>query len=458
MYLERLRLQNVKLLADQEFDFLRADGSLRHWTVLLGENGLCKTAILQCIAIATSGEKLARALISDAQDFVDVRRGERGALIEASLRGLEAPSRASWEIVMTVPVNGHAFIGHGDVSVLDQLRDMRRPGLFVAGYGVGRRIPRRGEVPTPRDPARNRLESLFDAQQLLLGIDFFEVLKEKGLHREYARVLRDVLLRTDAEGNGLLPWLASVELRGRGGVGTMEQLLESRRMAIDIGGEIVKLAPHQLSQGYQSMFGWIADLLGHAFLDAGAPVDPQVLEGIVLLDEIDLHLHPTWQRRIVPILRATFPKLQFIVTTHSPLVLTGFEADEIVRLGMRDGQVVQEPVQREPGMQSGTELMESFFSVSTAARPDLVEKQGRYAELLARGNACSPQEREECTELGSELEPYLQSTEFSDLLPPDEIPAGDLGSPELQAWRQTMRSLRSHPRADRDEGALGMSS
>ncbi|HET7500861.1 MAG TPA: AAA family ATPase, partial [Kofleriaceae bacterium] len=56
------------------------------------------------------------------------------------------------------------------------------------------------------------------------------------------------------------------------------------------------------------------------------------MEGIVLVDELDLHLHPTWQTEIVAGLKATFPRMQFIVTTHSPLVLAGCRADEVWRL------------------------------------------------------------------------------------------------------------------------------
>ena len=101
------------------------------------------------------------------------------------------------------------------------------------------------------------------------------------------------------------------------------------------------LPPHLLGQGHQSTIGWIADLLGHAFLDAGGDVDLETLEGIVLLDALDLHMHHTWQRRLVPILRRVFPKLQFVLTTHSSLVLSGFGPEEIIDLQLDHGAVVQ---------------------------------------------------------------------------------------------------------------------
>ena len=53
MHIRSLRLENMKLLADQDFSFVRPDGTARLWTVLVGDNGVCKTSILQAIAIAT---------------------------------------------------------------------------------------------------------------------------------------------------------------------------------------------------------------------------------------------------------------------------------------------------------------------------------------------------------------------------------------------------------------------
>lgn len=67
------------------------------------------------------------------------------------------------------------------------------------------------------------------------------------------------------------------------------------------------------------------------------------IAGIALIDELGLHLHPAWQRRIGPSLRAAFPAMQFIVTTHSPLVVAGCTADEVVRLGLREGHIVELP-------------------------------------------------------------------------------------------------------------------
>lgn len=408
--IRELTVRNVKILADQTFSFVRPDGSIRKWTVLLGDNGVCKTTVLQAIALASSGDKMARALIEDAADYVRQDRPELGAEIRATF---EAP-QGQLQVEMLVQPGHHAFGGNPHARALDAVRDARTPGFFVVAYGTGRRLPRRGEVAIPRDPVVDRVDGLFDPSHKMLGIDFFEALKELKLGPTYARTLRDVLLEQDDNGGSLLPWLVNMELRGQSGVDAMEKLLESRRLIFDVGGtKPFQLPPHLLSQGYQSTFAWIADLLGHAFLDAGGEVDPKTLEGIVLLDEIDLHLHPTWQRRIVPILRRVFPELQFVVTTHSPLVLTGFEADEIIGLTLEGGEVVQQMFSEQPGLQTSSELMEGFFGVSAAGRPDLLVMEREALELSVK-EPRSPDEEARLTTLKETLAPYLEDTSFAD--------------------------------------------
>ena len=69
--------------------------------------------------------------------------------------------------------------------------------------------------------------------------------------------------------------------------------------------------------------------------------------GVVLIDELDLHLHPKWQRRIVEALRRTFPALQFIASTHSPFIIQGLREGQIINLDDRE-QPEKPPVYNEP--------------------------------------------------------------------------------------------------------------
>lgn len=96
---------------------------------------------------------------------------------------------------------------------------------------------------------------------------------------------------------------------------------------------------NNLSDGYRSMVAMVSDIAlkchqlnGHLGMKA-----LRETPGVVLIDELDLHLHPKWQRRIVEDLRRTFPRIQFICTTHSPFIIQTARPDEVISL---DGQVV----------------------------------------------------------------------------------------------------------------------
>lgn len=92
------------------------------------------------------------------------------------------------------------------------------------------------------------------------------------------------------------------------------------------------LQPRLLGRGHQSVLAWLADLVGHALLDAGTDIDPKGLDGLVLLDEMDLYVHPTWQARLAPILQRTFPRMQFVTTARSALVAAQLPAARLIEL------------------------------------------------------------------------------------------------------------------------------
>jgi len=106
------------------------------------------------------------------------------------------------------------------------------------------------------------------------------------------------------------------------------------------------LAFKNLSHGYKSMVNLAGDLAYRCIT-----LNPQLgenavkqAEGIVLIDELELHLHPKWQKEIVGKLKAVFPKIQFIVTSHSPFILQSMKMDEVINL---DGQVLNHNPQNE---------------------------------------------------------------------------------------------------------------
>ena len=107
-----------------------------------------------------------------------------------------------------------------------------------------------------------------------------------------------------------------------------------------LGGPIIRFQSGEetpwteLSDGYHVFLGLVGDIARRAAIlnEKDGAEAPQKAEGVVLIDEIDLHLHPRWQRRVLAGLRDAFPKLQFIVTTHSPQVLSSAQNRQVRRL------------------------------------------------------------------------------------------------------------------------------
>ncbi len=173
-----------------------------------------------------------------------------------------------------------------------------------------------------------------------------------------------------------------MELRGRGGVVSAEALLKSYRFGFTAGEQVIKVPANWLSHGYQATIAWVADVIGQQFWDSRAPIETTEMEGLVLIDEIDLHLHPRWQNGLVRALKRTFPRLQFVVTTHSPMILPGLARDEVLRVTMdEDGDIQILGADEAPDGMTGSELYGAFFGMDGRYPPHVEESLRRYGFL-----------------------------------------------------------------------------
>lgn len=403
MYLRHLSVADCKLMRRLEVPFLRPDGSPRLWTVFVGENGTCKTTLLRTIALSAAGTAFANNLVNEPSSYMDLRRSGQPAKIEARFgfserfhADREYPGSHQFEIPGSLPPEVETEVDIGANSVrcrsrympwkigdsFDPIEDAREQDLnlwFAAGYGVSRILSVPQSLTEGAVPKRDRLKSLFDARHLPLGTAFSDRLatmfgEERA--RAFAMCLRRALVELMHT-----PRLRHIELRGSGGANSQMTLIESHRFAMKVGSEELKLPAVWLSQGYQAVISLVADIIGNVWLEAGAEIALEDMEGLVLVDELDLHLHPTWQTEVVAGLKNTFPNMQFIVTTHSPLVLAGCRADEVWMLEHDPvtGDVSCAPSVTEPMLLTGSELNRDFFGVERAS--PVSESLRRYMEL-----------------------------------------------------------------------------
>jgi hypothetical protein len=263
---------------------------------------------------------------------------------------------------------------------LDAVRDMNVAHWFVAGYGIARALPDAGQVPELQQPSIERIRPLFDSSLALTSTAFSNYFHKQEKGELYSRVLRSVLFRTGR----LLPRISDLELGGPGGVKRAGDLAEQNQIQQEIGAHKLTIPMTALSHGYQSTIAWIADLIGHIVLEANGPIEPDEMQGIVLIDEIDLYLHPTWQVALIAALRETFPRIQFIATTHSPLVLAGMHPTEIVRLRFTDdGNVERAPIGADARVMTGTEIYREYFGIEDIIPDQAGQKLRDYRYLAA---------------------------------------------------------------------------
>jgi len=162
-----------------------------------------------------------------------------------------------------------------------------------------------------------------------------------------------------------------------------------------------------LSQGTQSIIQWLAHLLiGYAeYYDF-----PETLEdkpGILIIDEIDAHLHPSWQQRIIPTLIGRFPNLQIFFSTHSPLMLAGLRAGQVHLLHREgDGKVTVTRNEEDIVGWSADEILRSFMGVRSPTDLETAQGIARFQELRNR-EQLSPEEELELNSLKDKIHDNL---------------------------------------------------
>ena len=179
------------------------------------------------------------------------------------------------------------------------------------------------------------------------------------------------------------------------GVSDPRTKLRPLRFVVSLESETGKpeeVSLDQLSGGYRIVLALAADLArrmvqGNPHLDA-----PLESEAVVLIDEVDLHLHPSWQQRILVDLRRTFPNTQFIVSTHSPQVLTTVRPKHVIHLHRKNAHIVAgRPSAPTYGAEAGS-VLEAVMGVQerpAAEHNEFVKKLDEYMRLVDDGRGRS---------------------------------------------------------------------
>ena len=392
MKIDKLVLKNYRCYKELELYFNE------NITVIVGNNGAGKTAILDAIAVSLG-------------TFFNKLDGVKGLSIDKKDARLEAYQMGeSFDVQPQFPVNismtgffdeeeitwSRSLNGkNGNTTIIDAKQMInisndyqRRLRLgdkdvilpIIAYYGTGRLwdYHRQKKVGIFKENTKTNgyIDCLSGTANVKLMMNWFrkktiQASKKSGDENEL-----NIVCQAISECYSKFAGYENVEISLNLDTNDLECLYEDRE-----GGKM-KMPLSQMSDGYKSTLSLVADI-AYRMAVLNPQLEEKVLkmtEGVVLIDEIDLHLHPAWQQRILEDLRTIFPKVQFIVTTHAPSVISSVKNDSLVIL--KDYEACSDEVENY-GNDSNS-IMKTVMGVSERA-PEVAKLFERFYSSLKDG-------------------------------------------------------------------------
>ncbi|MBB4755181.1 AAA family ATPase [Actinoplanes lobatus] len=404
-------LNNIKGFEQADIDLCPDGDEYPGWAVVTGDNGAGKTAFIKAISLAILGPDQARSIVPDLRGWVTEGQESGSISVEIkpnhewdkTVRGGNPVQGTFWAEV-EVTRNGPTW----DLAPTDIFRNKKKGaftgpwslstnGWFALGYGPFRRLY--GSSPDAQRlmviPGRiPRFATLFKEDATLGEVEEWakQLMYRKLEQREHERKTLDMLLtllRDDFLRQGM-----TIKDVNSDGIWLLDQA--GRRMSLT-----------DMSEGYRSALAMLMDIFRH-MVDVYGP-DGLLEEGpngvflrrpgVVIIDEVDAHLHPAWQREIGFWLKRHFPLIQFIVTTHSPLVCQAADNGRIYHLpqpGVGEPFILTEDEFNKVIAGKADEiLLTPAFGLEHTRSPRAVESRRRHAQLRAKARMRRLSEGEE---------------------------------------------------------------
>jgi len=387
MYIRKIEIKNIRSISDFKMEF--PEGKEAGWHVLIGDNGAGKSTILQSMAMGLIGADEALRLNPNWESWV--KKGQKEASISIIYRredkpDLPDPIKNKNEAHLSFNVKREG--GDGPFFLESAKGSWKEGGAshkgkrFSCGFGPFRRFTGGETMIDDQTTSSTPFESLFKPELILTSsLTWIKDQYTRSLedNKKSKRVLETLIKLIDS--GSLLPNQMKMDKITADGVFFKDK-------------DGVSLHITELSDGVKSILALTFELYRLVFskynifeinsysLQSGI-ID---VAGVVLIDEIDAHLHPTWQTRIGQWFTHYFPNLQFIVTTHSPLICRACENGSIWRLAAPGSDQVS-------GEVTGTQrdrliygnVLDAYgtqvFGMGTARSAEGNEKLNRLAEL-----------------------------------------------------------------------------
>ncbi len=365
--------QNIELASPQ--------GLPHRWTLILGENGVGKTTLLQLLSLGAAQDVFGPGWPQSkepryAPALVEVR--DRLPLIRLGKDRFDVSYVIAWSESLKDPGQRDESRLLGEQKSLQFSTFSFGGPSIVYGYGANRRRSPPG-LTAERSDSTSR--TLFDDDSTLRNPEEWLLQNElvartdsplqPSAQRQNARV-RDILTR-------VLPGVRDLRLSPH------SDGAKELRAIVEVQSHDGWVPFSSLGLGYRTMTAWIVDFASRLFERYSDLVDPLSGPAVCLVDEIDLHLHPLWQRELVGHLTNVFPNTQFIATSHSPLIVQSTSDANIVVLRRKpDGVCIDNSPQNIQRWRLDQILTSDLFELPSSRPRDLDARLSERDELLSR--------------------------------------------------------------------------
>ena len=395
MWVEELRLKNIKCFEDVALT-LGEGGKPYPWITFLSENGGGKSTALQALALLLAGIGDAQILLPRPLTWVGSFQGvgsimtrihlnegdgklRKGDLSHAPLDAEYLTDDQMWISMLerySLELPSEASAENKEVWSLIRKHFPDDKGCFAAGYGAFRRLKRSAEksFQTPVLSTRaDNFQTQFDDDKALTTFDDWIF----SLDYRISKTKDEAAIRQLKIGIDAIDRLLPEGVR-------FEKITDEGQVTFNVNGVVVPTLA--LSDGYRSVLALAGDLIFRfirAFPDSENPLHET---GVVLIDELDIHLHPTWQREIATLFRTQFPNLQFIVATHSPLIVAGAGSDSVTyKFELEDGKAQVSRVDNQTFKSVEKVLTGDAFELPSPFSPEAQTMLDEYDALMEKG-------------------------------------------------------------------------
>lgn len=376
-HLTRVTIKNIRCFEEVTFDLTSPSGT-RKWGVIFGDNGVGKTTLLRSIAMGLCGEADAAGLLAEL--YGDFHRNVRGKQEAGQIRlEFSNGSKKAWIETKIVPQP----TGEPKVEQTTHPKNFPWDRIFVCAYGAGRHAF--GTTTYSEYASVDAVYSLFNYDTTMQNPELVirRIEGNKNERTLTATPLPNRKSKKNGGMQGLLNRIADVLMLPDGAI-------ELQFSGLAINGPWGEFEPlGSIGDGHHATLAMLADLLGWIMMYN--PEQPlRGIGGIVLIDEIEHHLHPRWQREILRRLSDMLPNVQFIVTTHTPMTVIGttaFEDDEVELLKIEredDRSILREDFGIPRGIRVDQILVSDLFNLETSSDDATVRDISRLSQLLSK--------------------------------------------------------------------------